>query len=274
MNEIKQDMHSFGNGIKTMFKEFVKKDTNKKQRANMWTFSRLICAIIIPILTTIGAITNSLPILIAAFTTAGFGAITDFFDGRSARKHNSVSKFGELLDAVTDKVFSVLLGISLSILNPVFLLNIAGEVAITITNFIYKVKHEDIKIKSSKIGKIKQWPLSLTFVLGIISILFPQLTAITNTTIFVTLMAQLATMTNYILDNEKSVKKLEREKLLNEQLPLQQDKEKKVPAKSIDKGKQTLFELRQTLIELRQTLINIANDNKETKKEKVKKRKK
>ena len=247
MNQIKTNLKEFKNGIKTMFKEFFKKETNKKQRANMWTFSRLVCAFIIPILTAIGALANSLPILIAAFTTAGLGAMTDFFDGRSARKHNSTSEFGALLDVVTDKTFALLLGISLSILNPLFLLNIAGEIAITITNTIYKLKHEDLKLTASKIGKIKQWPLSLTFVLGILSILFPQLTIVTNITIIITLLTQLATIESYIIDNNKSVKQLEKEKLLDTEINTDSNEEKLAQTKTINKHKEELIEIKKML---------------------------
>ena len=264
MNQIKTNLKEFKNGIKTMFKEFFKKETNKKQRANMWTFSRLVCAFIIPILTAIGALANSLPILIAAFTTAGLGATTDFFDGRSARKHNSTSKFGALLDVVTDKTFALLLGISLSILNPLFLLNIAGEVAITITNTIYKLKHEDLKLTASKIGKIKQWPLSLTFVLGILSILFPQLTTVTNITIIITLLTQLATMESYIIDNNKSIKQLEKEKLLDTEINTDSNEEKLAQTKTINKHKEELIEIKK--------MLNNMLDEPQIKKDNIKRR--
>ncbi len=248
MNQIKTNFKEFKNGIKTMFKEFFKKDTNKKQRANMWTFSRLVCAFIIPILTAIGASLNSLPILIAAFTTAGLGAMTYFFDGISARKHNSTSEFGALLDVVTDKAFALLLGISLSILNPLFLLNIAGEVAITLTNTIYKLKHEDLKLTASKIGKIKQWPLSLTFILGIMSILFPALTTTTNITIIMTFLAELATMTDYMIKNEKQVKNIEKVNTvteINNELEEKEQKEKELT--DTQTRKEELIKLRDLL---------------------------
>lgn len=208
MNVIKQYLNEFNVGIKTMFKEFFNKDTNKKQRANMWTFSRLVSAFIIPILTTIGVLINSTPVLIAAFTTAGFGAITDFIDGRSARKHNSSSEFGALLDAASDKAYTTLLGLGLSLLNPMFILNIIGEIAITLTNLIYKINYEGLEMKSSKIGKIKQWPLSTTFILGIISILLPKLTALTNGMIIATFIAQLATINSYVSSNNQQIKEL------------------------------------------------------------------
>ena len=42
-----------------------------------------------------------------AFILVIVSAITDIFDGLIARKFNLTSEFGRLLDAVTDKVFSL-----------------------------------------------------------------------------------------------------------------------------------------------------------------------
>ena len=46
---ISEFLKNFKSGTKLMFKEFFNKETNKKQRANMWTFSRLIISFLIPI---------------------------------------------------------------------------------------------------------------------------------------------------------------------------------------------------------------------------------
>ena len=48
-NTIKSAVKNFKLGTKTMFKEFFNKETNKKQRANMWSFTRII----IPFITII-----------------------------------------------------------------------------------------------------------------------------------------------------------------------------------------------------------------------------
>ena len=126
--DVKKYLKEFKIGTKKMFKEFFNKETNKKQRANMWTFSRLIIPVITTILCVISLfVTNAVPLLIAAATLTGFGALTDYFDGKSARKHNSTSEYGKRLDQISDKVFSGMLGISLSILNPLFLITLLEE---------------------------------------------------------------------------------------------------------------------------------------------------
>lgn len=266
MNVIKHYFNEFTTGIKTMFKEFFKKDTNKKQRANMWTFSRLISSAIIPVLTLIGVFTNSLPVLIVAFTTAGFGALTDFFDGRSARKHNSSSKFGALLDAASDKAYTTLLGVSLSMLNPVFLLNIVGEIAITLTNLIYKILHEEIEMKTTKVGKIKQWPLSLTFILGILSILYPSLTTITNITIIITLIAQLATINSYVINNNNQIKEASMKNIDNKEIPIDNEQELDITKQ---KRKEELINLRNVLNNILQEELSEKKNNPKTRRKKI-----
>ena len=199
-------LNEFNNGIKVMFKEFFNKGTNKKQRANMWTFSRLILAFLVPIMALIGKITI-VPFFYAlavGFTT--LGAFTDFMDGRSARKHNSMSMFGRKLDILADKVFSFMQAITLSLMNPLFLFNIMGEAMISFTNIHYQKKYSHLVPKSSNIGRIKQWPLSIAFILGYLSIFLPELVLATNIFIFISFAMELAVFKNYVDINNYSVR--------------------------------------------------------------------
>ena len=96
--------------MKKMFSEFLEElKTNlrehpnlKSQIPNLLTLSRGIAPIIVIPLILTGNI-------IPALMTAGIFASTDFFDGYLARKYNNVSKFGEHLDQVCDKIFAVTL---------------------------------------------------------------------------------------------------------------------------------------------------------------------
>ena len=202
---MKEYLKTFKDGIKLMFKEFFNKETNKKQRANMWTFSRLIIAFLIPIITGISLLSGSNSTFFYAFIATGFGALTDFFDGRSARKYNSYSEFGKLLDQAVDKVFAFMIGISLCFINPLFLVNLFGESAIALTNIAYKSKY-NIDIKSTKIGKLKQWPLFITFTLGFVSLLTPSILKTTNIFIILSSLFQIATTSSYVVQNNKSKK--------------------------------------------------------------------
>lgn len=208
MYTIKEYTKKFKLGTKKMFKEFFNKETNKKQRANMWTFSRIIVSFIIPILMMIGSITSSTLVLGLAFFTTGFGALTDYFDGKSARKYNSYSEYGKLLDQIADKVFAFMLGISLSIFNPMFLLSLFGESIIATTNILYKKKYENLNIQSTLIGKIKQWPLFTSLTFGFLSTLIPGLTIAVDSFIILTFLFQLTTMYSYIDQNNEQIKKV------------------------------------------------------------------
>ena len=156
---IKDYWEKFKSGTKTMFKEFFNKETNKKQRANMWSFSRLIIPIITLILSVISIITGVMPLLIASSLIAGFGAVTDRLDGLSSRKHKSTSEYGKVLDQITDKYYAFVVGSNVSLLNPSYIIILLGELLIGAINTTYKLKYKNIDIKSSKIGKIKQVPL-------------------------------------------------------------------------------------------------------------------
>ena len=211
-NSIKQGLNEFKIGTKTMFKEFFNKDTNKKQRANMWTFLRLIIPLI-TIITSIIAIYISSPILfLATGLIAGFGAVTDYFDGRSSRKHNSASKYGKLLDQVSDKIFAGIIGINLLFINFNYIFVLLGELLIAAVNVGYKLKYNDLDITSTKIGKIKEWPLFVTLALGFLSPINPTLLAISNTSILLTTLFQLKTAESYLINNNNEAKKIENKK--------------------------------------------------------------
>jgi len=199
-------MKEFTTGITTMFKEFFNKETNKKQRANMWTFSRLILAFYIPIMSLISKITISNIGYILAASLTLLGTISDFIDGKSARKHNSTSDFGKKLDMLSDKVFAFMLGISLSLINPLFIFNILGEALISSINIYYQHNYHNLVPKSSYLGKVKQWPLSISFILGYLSVFLPKLTFITNIFIFTSFIMELAVFKNYIYRNNCQIK--------------------------------------------------------------------
>lgn len=194
-----------------MFKEFFKKETNKKQRANMWTFTRLIAPFINLILTIIAISSGISSLFITSAVIAAMAATTDFFDGRSARKHNSQSEFGELLDQVTDKVFSGLTGICLVMINPLYIITLLGEGIISSINIYYGLKHKNVKFESSKLGKLKMWPLFLTLGLGFFSQISLTMLKVSNIAIILTFILQLLTAGNYVAINNNKVKEFKKQ---------------------------------------------------------------
>jgi len=204
--EIKLIFKEFKIGTKIMFKEFFNKETNKKQRANMWTFARLITPLATVVCSIIGITTGILPFLMASGIIAGMGAITDYFDGKSSRKHNSASEYGKLLDQVSDKVFAGIIGINLLFLNPAYIIVLLGEVIISSVNVYYKFKYKNLESTSTKIGKIKEWPLFFTLAFGYFSTLNPSCLVISNISIAITFVTQLLTTNSYITRNKKQIK--------------------------------------------------------------------
>lgn len=230
--EAKYKFKEFKFGTKKMFKEFLNKETNKKQRANMWTFLRLIIPIPI-IFTSAGAMmlaSNTLYSVTAGLV--GFGALTDYFDGASARKHDSTSEYGKLLDQIADKVFAGVVGINLLLINPIYLVSILGELLIAGVNVGYKLKHSNLDIPSSKIGKIKQWPLFISLGLGFLSPINSVLLTVANSSIALSALFQILTANSYVVNNKKEVEKL-KENEINEVLLTNNDEEEKNKEKEL-----------------------------------------
>jgi CDP-diacylglycerol--glycerol-3-phosphate 3-phosphatidyltransferase len=92
---------------------------------NILTFSRIIlAAIIFALLMTPDGYLLSLIL----FFIAG---ITDYFDGFLARKYNSVSQIGEILDPIADKILIVFVLFGLAINLASYLIGFIGSLIIT-----------------------------------------------------------------------------------------------------------------------------------------------
>lgn len=217
---IKKYLKEFSFGLNTMFKEFFNKETNKKQRANMWTFLRLIS----PIFATFTSIC-SLPVI--SCIILGFGGLTDFFDGRSARKYNSSSEFGKRLDQVTDKIFAFLSGIAVSIVNPIFIPIVLMEGAIASVNIYYQKKYPTINDKSALVGRIKQFPLFLSIFLGFLSNLNIYLKTITDILVLTTILMQSITFIYYSKTKYLESKKIDKYNIHNQNVVISNIEESK-----------------------------------------------
>lgn len=114
--------------------------------------------------------------------TAGLSAIvfflTDFIDGKLARKLKVQSFFGSLLDGLSDKAFGIVCLILLSTVNPIFLSIIFTELFILYIN--YKSLKRGNNAQSSMAGKIKTFFLAATIVGGFFCLGAPTLKEILN----------------------------------------------------------------------------------------------
>lgn len=176
------------NFFKDFRKEFksIKKKEIKRQIPNLLTLSRGLAPIVI-----IPAILfNKLYFVIILLIIF---ALTDFLDGKIARKYNLVSEFGVKLDAVCDKIFAIGLIIPAIINHGIFIFNFVMEIAISYTNLLSYTKGNNPR--STIIGKIKTALLSLTLILSYI----PNMN---NLVIFIfsliTIICQVITLIKYI----------------------------------------------------------------------------
>lgn len=193
---------SLGEFIVNFFKDFrkefksIKKKEIKRQIPNLLTLSRGLAPIVI-----IPAILfNKLFFVIILLIIF---ALTDFLDGKIARKYNLVSEFGVKLDAVCDKIFAISLIIPAIINHGIFIFNFVMEIAISYTNLLSYTKGNNPR--STIIGKIKTALLSLTLILAYI----PNMN---NLVIFIfsliTIICQVITLIKYInTDMEMDKKK-------------------------------------------------------------------
>ena len=208
MKKLKNTILEFVNGTITMFKEFFNKQTNKKQRANMWSFTRLV--LVIPILFTFVLYikSNNDNFLIVAGILALFGGITDYFDGKSARKYNSSSDYGKKLDQISDKTFCGVLSICLTLIYHLFIVTLVMEILIILINSLFNLKFPNINNDSNIIGKIKQWPLFALLFIGFFTIVNPKLYNIVFILFIMTTVMQVLTILSYIDKHNKEIKNI------------------------------------------------------------------
>ena len=161
MNTIKETAKNFTKGL-------FNPDNKLSLIPNWLSFSRVIGGVAIPIMTYTG---TSLPIL---FGTVSFLAVSDFLDGKAARIiAKGETKEGAMLDAISDKIFSLALIIGILPVMPVFAINGILEGVISLVNA--KLLSKGGNPKSNLFGKIKIWPLSIALILGYTSLVIQNL---------------------------------------------------------------------------------------------------
>ncbi len=170
--------------------------TAYKQIPNLLTFSRAIAPIFINILFFSGNIPGALVL-------CGLTFLTDAFDGPIARKLNIQSEFGADLDAICDKLLIAGIALPIIILNPIMIINVILETMISVTNI--KAKLNGKKPKSTKLGKLKTWVLSLTVLSGYITSLLNIDLALLKSLLMITpaVLFQSATFLEYLQINKK-----------------------------------------------------------------------
>ena len=128
------------------------------------------------------------------FILATIILFTDFLDGKLARKYKVQTIFGANLDTIADKFLSIGLILILIKQLPILYLLLIGEIIISIINITAKIINK--KTKSSKIGKIKTWMISLTILIAYITY-FKKITYF-----FITIFSILSFIMQIIVGNQ------------------------------------------------------------------------
>ncbi len=114
---------------------------------------------------------NIIPGAIACFVVA---SITDFLDGRLARKNKQVTTLGKFLDPIADKLLvdlALLAFVHLWIM-PVWVLGIVLARDIMVDGLRMVAAEKKVTIAASKLGKIKTSVQMLTILLYMINMMF------------------------------------------------------------------------------------------------------
>jgi phosphatidylglycerophosphate synthase len=131
--------------------------------------------------------------------------LTDFIDGKLARKYNVQTLFGSIMDTIADKTLSIIL--ILSILKDVnsLLPILIFEFIIATINTIGWVSGKNTKV--NMIGKLKMWLLGTTIVIGYMNYFGIISYNIVKYLSFITCIIQICVIIKYIssLAKQKSI---------------------------------------------------------------------
>lgn len=202
---MKEQLEKYKKLFSLMFDDLKTKGKRHKQIPNILTMSRMVAPIVVIPAFAIGQFTFAL------WSIAVFLA-TDAVDGFIARTFKLTSDLGRDLDAISDKLFAATLLISLSTVNPVYLITLVLEGLIG-SICAYKKLH-NIDIRTCKVGKVKTTLLDIFVILGIGSIITDISPLITNIMCISTGILQICTAKEYVqvnklLDNEQIMQETE-----------------------------------------------------------------
>ena len=131
-----------------------------------------------------------------ALIFAIIASITDLFDGKLARKWNTVTETGAKLDALCDKIFGISLTICLITKFKIFILILILEILIGSFNLFTFLKSK--KVKTLMIGKIKSTFLFVTIVIGYFA-LFNKIDNLLLGFALMTANIQVLTIVSYVI---------------------------------------------------------------------------
>ena len=165
---------------------------------NLLTLTRMIIAIII---FAFLAIENYYSLALLLFFIAG---LTDYFDGLLARKYNSSSQIGEILDPLADKILIIFLFFGLAVNLSSFLIGFAGSIIIAREIWIsalrdYNARNNNVNAtKVIYIAKIKTSIQLFTILIYLIGLASNKMLLIVFGDIFLIISVLITTYSGYI----------------------------------------------------------------------------
>lgn len=193
---MREQIEKYNQLFSLMLQDLKTQGKRHKQIPNILTLSRLTAPLIIIPLFITGHFA-------AAFSSIALFSMTDALDGFIARTFHLTSELGRDLDAVADKLFAATLLISLSTVNPIYLVSLLME--IIIGSICANKKLNKVDIRTCKIGKLKTILLDVAIVLGMGSIILDLSPLLLNILCGVTTLLQIKTATEYTKVSRKDL---------------------------------------------------------------------
>ncbi len=156
---------------------------------------------------------------VAMLITYSVASLTDWVDGAAARKLNQCTKTGASFDAISDKFLTLIGGLIGFKLGGIAIISLLAAEGLTGVITYYRktvLKAEDMK--SSLVGRIKEWPLKFTFALVMLSSITRVPKTLLMTMIGTTGVLQVATVGSYLKKAVKEKKNLEEEIIVEEEI--------------------------------------------------------
>lgn len=165
----------------------------KKYIPNILSTYRLIFSLLLPFMFFYG---NYFLVAIT-FVSA---ILSDLIDGILARKWKVESKYGKLVDMLSDKTLAIFASITfITVISKCFIIILVLEIIITLINLLQYLNNNKIdEYKSSLSGKAKTWFLFSLLLIGFFSYKIPFFKHLLFPFTVVTALTQIITSINYL----------------------------------------------------------------------------